>query len=148
MNLPMFHVGGTSSLIDRADPLAARSISSTASSTDRFWDQVRRGNCTTTSGLIGIMGAFLMKSPPRPDDREHPIRCMTGFPVNEQTVRIRDRFGIDYLTGFNMTELSAPLVSELNSTRVRRMRQARAPASSADWSTSTTSKCRMARPAS
>ena len=27
---------------------------------DRFWDQVRRGNCTTTSGLIGIMGAFLM----------------------------------------------------------------------------------------
>jgi crotonobetaine/carnitine-CoA ligase len=61
------------------------------------------------------MGAFLMKSPPRPDDREHPIRCMTGFPVNEQTVRIRDRFGIDYLTGFNMTELSAPLVSELNS---------------------------------
>ena len=34
---------------------------------------------------------------------------MTGFPVNEQTVRIRDRFGTDYLTGFNMTELSAPL---------------------------------------
>ena len=41
---------------------------------------------------------------------------MTGFPINEQTVKIRDRFGIDYLTGFNMTELSAPLVSELNTT--------------------------------
>jgi crotonobetaine/carnitine-CoA ligase len=77
---------------------------------------VRRGKCATTSGLIGIMGAFLMKSPPRADDREHPIRCMTGFPINEQTVKIRDRFGIDYLTGFNMTELSAPLVSELNTT--------------------------------
>jgi crotonobetaine/carnitine-CoA ligase len=61
------------------------------------------------------MGAFLMRSPPRPEDRQHPLRCLTGFPVNEQTVKIRERFGIDYLTGFNMTEVSAPLVSELNS---------------------------------
>jgi carnitine-CoA ligase len=114
VNLPMFHVGGTSSLMIALIRSGSFHLVD-GFSTDRFWDQVRRGNCTTTSGLIGIMGAFLMKSPPRPDDRQHPIRCMTGFPVNEQTVRIRERFGIDYLTGFNMTELSAPLVSELNS---------------------------------
>jgi crotonobetaine/carnitine-CoA ligase len=114
VNLPMFHVGGTSSLMIALIRSGSFHLVD-GFSTDRFWDQVRRGNCTTTSGLIGIMGAFLMKSPPRPDDRQHSLRCMTGFPVNEQTVRIRDRFGIDYLTGFNMTELSAPLVSELNS---------------------------------
>jgi crotonobetaine/carnitine-CoA ligase len=114
VNLPMFHVGGTSSLMIALIRSGSFHLVD-GFSTDRFWDQVRRGNCTTTSGLIGIMGAFLMKSPPRADDREHPLRCMTGFPVNEQTVRIRERFGIDYLTGFNMTELSAPLVSELNS---------------------------------
>jgi carnitine-CoA ligase len=114
VNLPMFHVGGTSSLMIALIRSGSFHLVD-GFSTDRFWDQVRRGNCTTTSGLIGIMGAFLMKSPPRPDDRQHPIRCMTGFPVNEQTVRIRERFGIDYVTGFNMTELSAPLVSELNS---------------------------------
>ena len=115
MNLPMFHVGGTSSLMIALIRSGSFHLVD-GFSTDRFWDQVRRGNCATTSGLIGIMGAFLMKAPPRPNEREHPIRCMTGFPINEQTVKIRDRFGIDYLTGFNMTELSAPLVSELNTT--------------------------------
>jgi len=115
VNLPMFHVGGTSSLMIALIRSGSFHLVD-GFSTERFWDQVRRGHCATTSGLIGIMGAFLMKSPPRTDDRDHPIRCMTGFPINEQTVKIRDRFGIDYLTGFNMTELSAPLVSELNTT--------------------------------
>jgi carnitine-CoA ligase len=114
VNLPLFHVGGTSSVAIALVRSGSFHLVD-GFSTDRFWDQVRRGNCATTSGLIGIMGAFLMKSPPRPEDREHPIRCLTGFPVNEQTVKIRERFGIDYLTGFNMTEVSAPLVSELNS---------------------------------
>lgn len=115
VNLPMFHVGGTSSLMIALIRSGSFHLVD-GFSTDRFWDQVRRGKCATTSGLIGIMGQFLMKAPSRPDEREHPIRCMTGFPINELTVKIRDRFGIDYLTGFNMTELSAPLVSELNTT--------------------------------
>ncbi len=115
VNLPMFHVGGTSSLMIALIRSGSFHLVD-GFSTDRFWDQVRRGNCATTSGLIGIMGPFLMKAPSRPDEREHPVRCMTGFPINELTVKIRDRFGIDYLTGFNMTELSAPLVSELNTT--------------------------------
>jgi crotonobetaine/carnitine-CoA ligase len=114
VNLPMFHVGGTSSVAIALIRSGSFHLVD-GFSTDRFWDQVRRGNCATTSGLIGIMGAFLMRSPPRPEDRTHSIHCLTGFPVNEQTVKIRERFGIDYLTGFNMTELSAPLVSELNS---------------------------------
>jgi carnitine-CoA ligase len=114
VNLPMFHVGGTSSLMIALIRSGSFHLVD-GFSTERFWDQVRRGNCASTSGLIGIMGAFLMKAPPTDADRDHPLRCMTGFPVNEQTVRIRERFGIDYLTGFNMTELSAPLVSELNS---------------------------------
>ena len=114
VNLPMFHVGGTSSIMIALIRSGSFHLVD-GFSTDRFWDQVRRGNCATTSGLIGVMGAFLMKAPTRADDRNHTLRCMTGFPVNEQTVKIRERFGIDYLTGFNMTELSAPLVSELNS---------------------------------
>ena len=79
VNLPMFHVGGTSSLMIALIRSGSFHLVD-GFSTDRFWDQVRRGNCATTSGLIGIMGAFLMKSPPRPDDREHPMRCMTGVP--------------------------------------------------------------------
>jgi crotonobetaine/carnitine-CoA ligase len=61
------------------------------------------------------MGAFLAKTPPSPEDRNHPLRCVTMFPINEQTVQLGERFGFDYLTGFNMTELSAPIISDVNS---------------------------------
>src|SRR4030095_1554108 len=65
VNLPMFHVGGTSSL--RIALIRSGSFHLVDGfSTDRFWDQIRRGQCTTTSGLIGVMGAFLMKSPLSP----------------------------------------------------------------------------------
>ena len=113
VNLPMFHVGGTSPTYCAL----ARSGSIylvDGFSTSRFWDQVREGNCVTTSGLIGVMSAFLAKQPPRPDDADNPLRCLTLFPVNEETAAMAERFGFDYLTGFNMTEVSAPLVTDLN----------------------------------
>ncbi|MGQ0836736.1 MAG: AMP-binding protein [Gammaproteobacteria bacterium] len=114
VNLPLFHVGGTSSVAIALVRSGSFHLVD-GFSTDRFWQQVRRANCTTTAGLIGIMGAFLMKTPPRPDDRDHPLRRVTMFPIDEQTVRLGERFGIEWLTGFNMTEVSAPLVSEVNS---------------------------------
>ena len=116
VNLPLFHVGGTSptyAALVRGGSIYLVDGFSTA----KFWEQVRQGKCVTTSGLIGVMAAFLAKSEPRPDDRGNPLRCLTIFPVSAETVAFADRFGIDYLTGFNMTEVSAPLVTDLN-TRV------------------------------
>ncbi len=116
VNLPMFHIGGTSptycALVRSGSIYLVDGFSTT-----RFWDQVRQGNCVTTSGLIGVMGAFLAKTPARPDDADNPLRCVTMFPVNEDTARMARRFGFDYQTGFNMTEVATPLVTELN-TRV------------------------------
>jgi crotonobetaine/carnitine-CoA ligase len=113
VNLPMFHVGGTSAVycaLIRAGGIHLVD----GFSTTKFWDQVRAGGCATTSGLIGVMAAFLAKEPPRPDDHDNPLRCLTMFPINEQTVAFAKRFGFDYLTGFNMTEVSAPLVTDVN----------------------------------
>jgi crotonobetaine/carnitine-CoA ligase len=36
------------------------------------------------------------------------------FPVNEETIAFAKRFGFDYLTGFNMTEVSTPLMTDMN----------------------------------
>ncbi len=113
INLPMFHVGGTSPTYC-ALACGGSFYLVDGFSTTRFWDQVREGNCITTSGLIGVMAAFLAKSPPQPGEREHPLRCVTMAPVNQQTIELTQRFGIDYLTGFNMTEVSSPLISDLN----------------------------------
>lgn len=113
VNLPMFHVGGTTSTY--AALVRAGSIHLVDGfSTGRFWDQVRAGDCVTTCGLIGVMAAFLAKAAPRSDDRDNPLRCVTLFPIDEKTVRFAERFGFDYVTGFNMTEVSAPLVTDLN----------------------------------
>jgi crotonobetaine/carnitine-CoA ligase len=113
VNLPMFHIGGTSALY-AALVRGGMFYLVNGFSTDSFWDQVRRGNCVSTSGLIGVMAGFLAKAPPRPDDRDNPLRCMTMFPVNAMTVAFTKRFGFDYMTGFNMTECSSPLVTDVN----------------------------------
>ncbi len=113
VNLPMFHVGGTSSTY--AALIRGGSIHLVDGfSTGKFWDQVRTGECVTTCGLIGVMSAFLAKAEPRPDDGDNPLRCLTMFPIEEFTVRFAQRFGFDYVTGFNMTEVSAPLITDLN----------------------------------
>ncbi len=115
VNLPLFHIGGTS-------PLYAALVRSGSFyvvdgfDTVRFWDQVRQAGAATTSGLVGVMGAFLAKAAPRADDRDNPLRCMTMIPLNEQTIPLGKRFGFDHVTGFNMTEVSTPLISDLNAT--------------------------------
>ena len=113
VNLPMFHVGGTSStyaaLIRGGGIYLVDGFS-----TDKFWDQVRDRQRVTTCGLIGVMSAFLAKAEPRPDDGDNPLRCLTMFPIEDFTVRFAQRFGFDYVTGFNMTEVSAPLITDLN----------------------------------
>jgi len=113
VNLPMFHVGGTSAVYIAL--IRGGSIYLVDGfSTGKFWDQVRTGRCATTSGLIGVMAAFLAKEVPKPDDHDNPLRCITMFPVSEETAAFAKRFGFDYVTGFNMTEVSAPLVTDLN----------------------------------
>jgi hypothetical protein len=109
----MFHVGGTSSTY--AALIRAGSIYLVDGfSTGKFWDQVRTGQCVTTCGLIGVMAAFLAKAEPRTDDGDNPLRCLTMFPIEPFTVHFAQRFGFDYVTGFNMTEVSAPLITDLN----------------------------------
>jgi carnitine-CoA ligase len=113
VNLPMFHIGGTSPLycaLVRGGSFYLVDGFDTA----KFWEQVRRGNCATTSGLVGVMGAFLAKAEPSPDDKDNTLRCVTMIPLNEQTIPLGKRFGFDHVTGFNMTEISSPLLSDLN----------------------------------
>jgi crotonobetaine/carnitine-CoA ligase len=113
VNLPLFHIGGTSALYCTLVRGGMFYIVN-GFSTEHFWDQVRRGNCAATSGLIGVMAGFLSKAPPRPDDRVNPLRYMTMFPINAATVAFSERFGFSYVTGFNMTECSTPLICDVN----------------------------------
>lgn len=114
VNLPMFHVGGTSAIY--AALLRGGSIYLVDGfNTREFWNQIKRGNCSTSAGLIGAMAPFLSAAEPNERDKDNPLRYMTMFPINEQTVALGQRFDFSHITGFNMTEVSTPLVSDVDS---------------------------------
>lgn len=114
VNLPLFHVGGTSSIY--AALLRGGSFYLVSGfSTTEFWNQVRHAECVTTAGLIGAMAPFIAQAEPQPDDADNPLKHMTMFPINDATLSLGERFGFEHITGFNMTEVSTPLISEVNS---------------------------------
>ncbi|WP_332772542.1 AMP-binding protein [Phenylobacterium sp.] len=118
VNLPMFHVGGISGIV--AALACGGSVALfEAFDTRKFWSLVRETGSTTCSGFIGALTTFLHKEPERPDDRDNPLRICTLSPVSEETVALAKRFGFDYVSGFNMTEVSAPLITEVNETTMR-----------------------------
>ncbi len=125
VNLPMFHVGGISGIM--AALACGGSIALfEAFDTRKFWSLVRETGSTTCSGFIGALTSFLHKEPARPDDSDNPLRICTLSPVSEETVALAKRFGFDYVTGFNMTEVSSPLISEVNEKTMRSCGRARA----------------------
>lgn len=118
VNLPMFHVGGIAA-VTAAVQCGGSVALFEAFDTRRFWQLVRETQSTVCSGLIGALTSFLMKEPPRPDDADNPLRMVTLAPVNEDTAGLAKRFGFDYLSGFNMTEVSGPLICKVNETVMR-----------------------------
>jgi crotonobetaine/carnitine-CoA ligase len=112
IDLPMFHVGGVGS-ITGVLATGASAVLCESFSTDQFWTRVRGYGATTTSGLIGSMPAFLSKLPPRDDDKDNPLRFAV-VPLTRQAMELAQRHDFHYCSGFNMTELSVPLFTEVD----------------------------------
>lgn len=110
--LPIFHVGGAGSVV-AALCNDARLALYPGFSTQEYWERIAREGATATSGLIGSMADFLAQSPPSPSDRDNTLRMMTMM-LTEQAIRVSERFDFSYLSGFNMTELSGPLIADIN----------------------------------
>lgn len=112
IELPMFHIGGVGSisgtLIAGCSAVLCESFS-----TERFWERVNRYKATTTSGLIGSMPAFLSKLPPLPNDKDNSLRFAV-VPLSRQVIELARRHDFHYCSGFNMTELSVPLVTDID----------------------------------
>ena len=116
INMPMFHVGGcfiVYSMLCRGASIAMTE----GFRTDLFWRQVRESAASVVF-LLGAMGAFLLKAPPRADDLEHPLKTVFIVPLTEEALDFAARFGSEVYTIFNMTEISTPIISEPNPTRV------------------------------
>jgi len=113
INLPMYHVGGTSSMMIAASRGGSVALFDSFNTQD-FWPQIQKTKATIISGLIGAMAAFLSKTEPKPTDAQNSLRMCTLAPISAETLILRERFGFDYISGFNMTELSCPLITDVN----------------------------------
>ncbi len=116
VTLPLFHAGGTIpifTMLAKGGSIAlVRGFD-----TNSFWSTVQRTQ-TTTVILLGVMGGFLMKLPDPPKEQYASLRWVTVIPLDEDAINFGKRFGVPIITVFNMTEVSCPLVSEVNPTLV------------------------------
>jgi len=111
-NLPLFHVGGTIPVMGMLS--RGGSIAMVPSfSTDTFWSSICDTQ-TTVVLLLGVMATFVVKRPPDGQDQQHPLRKVIIVPLCEDAPSFAARFGVDVYTLYNMTEISTPLVSEIN----------------------------------
>jgi crotonobetaine/carnitine-CoA ligase len=123
-NLPLFHVGGTipvMGMLSRGGSIALVP----SFSTEEFWPKIRETE-TTVVLLLGAMTNFITKRPPGPEDRDHPLKKVVIVPLSEDAPAFAARFGVETYTLYNMTEISTPLVSELNPGKIGSCGRARA----------------------
>ncbi len=112
VELPIFHVGGAAAVLAGLCNRATLAIYA-GFSTGSYWERIRKENATSTSGLIGSMASFLYNTPATPEDADNPLRMLTLM-LNAHVLAIAPRFGFSYISGFNMTELSGPLITDVD----------------------------------
>ncbi len=112
VNLPMYHVsgilpcvlmlglGGSVAIIERFRPA-------------EFWQTVAATKPTFVI-LLGVMMSYLLNMERDPLERESTITKIIAQPLDREALRLRERFGFDVYTSFNMTEVSLPIVSAAN----------------------------------
>jgi crotonobetaine/carnitine-CoA ligase len=111
---PLFHVGG-SRVVNGMVLYGGTVVLLAQFKTDTFWDTIRTHGATACV-LIGAVARFLEDQPARPDDADNPLKLVSMSPLVRDPRAFSRRFGVDVVTSYGMSELSVPIVSELNPT--------------------------------
>lgn len=77
-------------------------------SASAFWNDIRHYGATVTM-MLGTVASFVAGRPSASDDRDHPLRKVLMVPLLENVSGFCDRFGVEVMSWFNMTEVSVPL---------------------------------------
>jgi len=112
VNLPLFHVGGTV-FLNITLATGGSCVVDTHFRTNEFWSTVNDHNITAVC-LLAAMVPFLLNLPEFEGEHDHPLRTTVIVPWTEEAMRVAERYNLDALTTFNMTEVSSPLMSDLH----------------------------------
>jgi fatty-acyl-CoA synthase len=110
--LPLYHVAAGMSLLSQVLACGGRMLLRRRFSASAFWDDVRRHRATVTQ-YSGEMCRYLVNQPPRPEDREHGLRLMSGAGLAPEVwVRFQERFAVPHLVeGYGGTEVNCALMN-------------------------------------
>lgn len=110
--LPLYHVAAGMSLLSQVLACGGCMVLRRRFSASRFWDDVRRHRVTITQ-YSGEMCRYLVNQPPRPNDREHTLRLMSGAGLNgEVWTRFQERFAVPHLVeGYGGTEINCAFMN-------------------------------------
>jgi len=112
INLPLFHVGGTVFFnITLAN--GGSCVLDTHFRTNEFWSTVNDHKITAVC-LLAAMVPFLLNLPEFEGEQEHPLRTTVIVPWTDEAIRVAERYNLNAMTTFNMTEVSSPLMSDLH----------------------------------
>ncbi len=106
---PMFHVSGQYpfyTLLVVGGGVVGREVFSISS----FWEDIDKYNCTCTL-LLSSMVPFVYNQPRHEDDAQHPLKKILMVPLIDEVEEFKERFGLQVMTCFNMTEISTPICS-------------------------------------
>lgn len=109
LNLAYFHLAGPLILLGTL-AVGMSFVMQRAFQTKTFWDDLRRTGSTCTY-LMGSMSTFLLKQPPREDDRDNPLRYVWQQPLSHDHAEFSRRFGVTIYTQIDMTETTAAVGS-------------------------------------
>ncbi|MBK7250427.1 MAG: long-chain-acyl-CoA synthetase [Gammaproteobacteria bacterium] len=110
--LPLYHVAAGMSLLSQVLACGGRMVLRARFSASQFWDDVRSHGVTVTQ-YSGEMCRYLVNQPPRPEDRAHPLKMMSGAGLNAEVWRrFQERFGVPHLIeGYGGTEINCGLMN-------------------------------------
>jgi fatty-acyl-CoA synthase len=92
--LPLYHSAGGAMLVSSVLSSGAAIALRRRFSASQFWDDIRRHEATCFQ-YIGEICRYLLQQPPRPDDRDHPVRAIIGNGLRGDVWQaFAERFGI------------------------------------------------------
>ncbi|MCP5089560.1 MAG: ATP-dependent acyl-CoA ligase [Gammaproteobacteria bacterium] len=103
--LPLYHAAAWNTSVFRGLAEGLPVVIEPGFSVTTFWDRIRHFGATQTFTL-GAMHMFLWNAPPRPDDRDNPLRVMQAVPMPADIkAPFEERFGVKILgTGYGQSE--------------------------------------------
>jgi crotonobetaine/carnitine-CoA ligase len=118
--LPLFHINSQAYSV--MGPIVARAsiVLVQRFSVSRFWSDITSYKVDVFN-FIGAMMAMLLQREPVPEERQHTVRVAYGAPIPPDPLRreIEERFGLNLLSGFGMSETTFGLVESLKGERRR-----------------------------